>query len=149
MARHGHQPAEELQDLMSSVADYADTTQKAQSSYGNQAQGKSKMTARLTTKVSIIALLVSRYSFYETVLREASLRLHQPPLIHMFRQGFLMCWQYRSLFRTTMNGPLIRSRGKTPEDRQNRRISEPALRRLTKGRREAIRSDHCSWSRFF
>ena len=73
---------------MSSVADYADTTQKAQSSYGTQAQGKSKMTARLTTKVSIIALLVSRYSFYETVLREASLRLHQPPLIHMFRQGF-------------------------------------------------------------
>ena len=88
MARHGHQPAEELQDLMGSVTDYADTTQETQSSSGNPAQGESKMTARLTTLVSIVALLFSGYSFYETVLKEASLRLYQPPLIHMFRQGF-------------------------------------------------------------
>lgn len=88
MARNRHQPAEQLQDLMGSVTDYADTTQEAQSNSGKPAQGESKMTARLTTLVSIIALLFSGYSFYETVLKEASLRLYQPPLIHMFRQGF-------------------------------------------------------------
>ena len=88
MARHGHQPAEELQDLMGSVTDYADITQETQSSSWNPAQGEIKMTARLTTLVSIVALLFSGYSFYETVLKEASLRLYQPPLIHMFRQGF-------------------------------------------------------------
>ena len=88
MARHGHQPAEQLQDLMGSVTDYADTAGEVRSDIQNSAQGEGKMTARLTTLVSIIALVFSGYSFYETVLKEASLRLYQPPLIHMFRQGY-------------------------------------------------------------
>lgn len=46
------------------------------------------MTARLTTLVSILALVFSGFSFYETVLKQASLRIYQPPLIHMFRQGY-------------------------------------------------------------
>ncbi len=88
MVRYRQQPAEELQDLMTSVTDYADTTTEIQSQSKNAAPEESKMTARLTTLVSIIALLFSGYSFYETVLKQASLRLYQPPLIHMFRQGF-------------------------------------------------------------
>ncbi len=88
MARHRHQSAEQLQDLMGSVADYAETTDEARSNVKKSDQGEGKMTARLTTLVSIIALVFSGYSFYETVLKEASLRLYQPPLIHMFRQGF-------------------------------------------------------------
>ena len=46
------------------------------------------MTARLTTLVSIFALVFSGFSFYETVLKQASMRLYQPPLIHMFREGY-------------------------------------------------------------
>ncbi|MGI9426724.1 MAG: hypothetical protein ACR2PA_26345 [Hyphomicrobiaceae bacterium] len=46
------------------------------------------MSARLTTLVSMLALVFSGYSFYETVLKQASLRIYQPPLIHMFRQGY-------------------------------------------------------------
>ena len=46
------------------------------------------MGARLATLVSVLALVFSGYSFYETVLKQASLRIYQPPLIHMFRQGF-------------------------------------------------------------
>lgn len=88
MARHGQQPAEQLQDLMESVTEYADTAGEVRTDIQNSTQGESKMTARLTTLVSIIALVFSGYSFYETVLKEASLRLYQPPLIHMFRQGF-------------------------------------------------------------
>ena len=37
---------------------------------------------------SIIALVFSGYSFYETVLRQAELRIYQPPLIYMYRQDF-------------------------------------------------------------
>jgi len=37
---------------------------------------------------SIIALLFSGYSFYQTVLRQAELRIYQPPLIYMYRQDF-------------------------------------------------------------
>lgn len=86
MVRQRHQAAEHLQDLMGSVTEYADTTNEIQTTASTREE--SKMTARLTTLVSIIALLFSGYSFYETVLKQASLRLYQPPLIHMFRQGF-------------------------------------------------------------
>ena len=44
--------------------------------------------AGLATFASIIALAFSGFSFYETVLKQASLRVYQPPLIHMFREGF-------------------------------------------------------------
>ena len=30
----------------------------------------------------------SGYSFYETVLKQAELRVYQPPLIHMYREGY-------------------------------------------------------------
>ncbi len=42
----------------------------------------------LATIVSIVALAFSGFSFYETVLKQARLRVYQPPLIHMFREGY-------------------------------------------------------------
>lgn len=42
----------------------------------------------LATIVSVIALALSAYSFYETVLKQAKLRVYHPPLIHMFREGY-------------------------------------------------------------
>ena len=38
--------------------------------------------------VSIVALAFSGFSFYETVLKEASLRFYSPPLITMFREDY-------------------------------------------------------------
>jgi hypothetical protein len=38
--------------------------------------------------VSLIALLFSGYTFYETVLKQAELRVYTSPLIHMYRQDF-------------------------------------------------------------
>jgi hypothetical protein len=42
----------------------------------------------LATLVSIVALVFSGYSFYETVLKQAELRVYPPPLIYMYRQDF-------------------------------------------------------------
>lgn len=42
----------------------------------------------LATLVSIVALVFSSYSFYETVLKQAELRVYVPPLIYMYRQDF-------------------------------------------------------------
>lgn len=54
-----------------------------------QDQGKfSKFRPGLATIVSVIALAFSGFSFYETVLKQARLRVYQPPLIHMFREGY-------------------------------------------------------------
>jgi len=44
--------------------------------------------ATLAALVSIIALGFSGYSFYETVLKQASLRVYAPPIIHMYRESF-------------------------------------------------------------
>jgi len=37
---------------------------------------------------SIIALVFSVYSLYETVIKQADLRIYQPPLIYMYRENF-------------------------------------------------------------
>jgi hypothetical protein len=37
---------------------------------------------------SSVALLFSGYSFYETVLKQPELRVYQPPMIYMYREGF-------------------------------------------------------------
>ena len=37
---------------------------------------------------SLIALLFSGFSLYETVMRQAELRIYQPPLIYMYRESF-------------------------------------------------------------
>ncbi|MGI9406122.1 MAG: hypothetical protein ACR2O4_07110, partial [Hyphomicrobiaceae bacterium] len=42
----------------------------------------------LATLASIVALLFSGFSFYETVLKQAKLRFYNPPLIYMYRQGY-------------------------------------------------------------
>lgn len=90
--RSPHQPAEELQEFLGSVTEYAtqasDSNQQEQLAKSRKSTGESSMSARLTTLVSILALVFSSYSFYETVLKQASLRIYQPPLIHMFREGF-------------------------------------------------------------
>lgn len=44
--------------------------------------------AGVATLVSIVALALSGLSFYETVLKQAKLRLYKPPLIYLFRDGF-------------------------------------------------------------
>lgn len=37
---------------------------------------------------SVVALGFSGYSFYETVVKQPELRIYQPPMIYMYRQGF-------------------------------------------------------------
>ena len=141
---------ESLRDLLGSVTEYGQQT--AENSAVHQQRdsigetGEGRMTARLTTLVSILALVFSSFSFYETVLKQASLRIYQPPLIHMFRQGF----------RDVLAIPITISndgarRGTVlsfdlqvthPETKEVRQVSEPAFRRLTQGRRETVQSDY-------
>lgn len=93
MVGQGRQaPAEDLREFLGSVTDYATQTSEVEQSTAANAdhrdRGDGTMGARLTTLVSILALIFSGYSFYETVLKQASLRIYQPPLIHMFREGY-------------------------------------------------------------
>ncbi len=91
--RGRHQPAQDLREMLGSVTEYGTQTSEIQQTSGHDRHAdtssrETTMSARLTTLVSIVALVFSGYSFYETVLKQASLRIYQPPLIHMFREGF-------------------------------------------------------------
>jgi hypothetical protein len=44
--------------------------------------------AGVATLVSVVALAFSGYTFYETALKQAELRVYPPPLIYMYRQDF-------------------------------------------------------------
>jgi hypothetical protein len=44
--------------------------------------------AAVAILTSVVALLFSGYSFYETVVKQPELRIYQPPMIYMYRQGF-------------------------------------------------------------
>lgn len=81
-----------LGKLFESVTEFGARTTEQSARASNEATGRKLGLARLTpglaTIVSIIALLFSGYSFYETVLKQAELRVYQPPLIHMYREGY-------------------------------------------------------------
>lgn len=104
----GNNPAANLSKLLHGVIEYTDHAPKsndetttehpaAQNSNSNP-QKESTMSnpkktsllsgAAITTIVSLIALLFSGYSFYETVLKQPTIKLYAPPLIHMYRSGF-------------------------------------------------------------
>jgi hypothetical protein len=54
-------------------------------------EGKSifrRTRAGIALLTSLVALVFSGYSLYETVIRQAELRIYQPPLIYMYREGF-------------------------------------------------------------
>lgn len=91
MARTNRQDNQNLENLMGEVAEYG--TRNAD--YGGDEGRRRPLGSRIgglgagiATLVSIIALAFSGYSFYETVLKQASLRFYQPPLIYMYREGF-------------------------------------------------------------
>jgi hypothetical protein len=44
--------------------------------------------AGITLLSSLVALVFSAYSLYETVIKQADLRIYRPPLIYMYREGF-------------------------------------------------------------
>jgi len=44
--------------------------------------------AGLATLASVVALVFSGFSFYETVLKQAKLRFYHPPLIYLYRQDY-------------------------------------------------------------
>lgn len=107
----GHIPTEKLDDLLHSVMEWADhakidgepletseaTNQTNQQNSprdksGNNMQKKKPFFSNfgniVTTLVSAIALIFSGYSFYETVLKEAQLKIYAPALVHMYRKDF-------------------------------------------------------------
>ena len=93
MARTGRTINHDFENLMDDVAEYgtrtAETTGHHASGCGRGRRDTSGgFSAALATLVSIIALVFSGYSFYETVLKQASLRFYAPPLVTMYREGF-------------------------------------------------------------
>jgi hypothetical protein len=97
----GQQADRELRQLMGATiehgtrtaGDYAEgramaSTEAATGAGKGRGWHPGAVSAGLATLVSIVALLFSGYSFYETVLKQAELRFYQPPMIYMFRQDF-------------------------------------------------------------
>jgi len=84
----------DFQALMSDMNDYATTAAGDLDQSGRRkvpverGSRLSDVGAGLATLVSIVALVFSGYSFYETVLKQAELRVYAPPLIYMYRQDF-------------------------------------------------------------
>lgn len=81
-----------LEALMGEVSEYgtrnADYPGAAGRGEPSTASRIGAIGAGLATFVSIIALVFSAFSFYETVLKAASLRFYQPPLIYMYRESY-------------------------------------------------------------
>lgn len=75
---------------MGEVSEYGTRNAEIGSDRSRRAGGSrlSSLGAGLATIVSIVALVFSGFSFYETVLKQAELRFYQPPLIYMYRQDF-------------------------------------------------------------
>jgi hypothetical protein len=46
------------------------------------------LSGHLGSLISVVALALSGFNFYVTVLKQAELRFYQPPLIYMYRQDF-------------------------------------------------------------
>lgn len=98
----GQKPGGRLSNFLSSVIDYTDHASKSEIE-ATRAEHEDKMGetpmsqtrkssiltgAAITTLVSLIALLFSGYSFYETVLKQPTIKMYAPPLIHMYRKDF-------------------------------------------------------------
>jgi hypothetical protein len=93
MMESGRRANRDFEALMTSMNDYATTTTDDLQRAGRHAAGVRRsamfnLGSGLATLVSIVALLFSGYSFYETVLKQAALRVYVPPLIYMYRQDF-------------------------------------------------------------
>lgn len=92
MAGLGRQSSREFEALMSDMNDYATTAAEDLGRGSRQEASRWSpifdLGSGLATLASIIALVFSGYSFYETVLKQAELRVYVPPLIYMYRQDF-------------------------------------------------------------
>ena len=106
----GNQPTDRLNDLLHGVIDYTDhapqsdedpltpppngPTQQKDDEMSEQQKRPRFSGAAITTLVSLIALLFSGYSFYETVLKQPTIKLYAPPLIHLYRKEFRDIFAY-------------------------------------------------------
>lgn len=92
MARTGRSTNHDFEHLMGDVSDYGTRTAENDAGQGHRGRRRRDSSggfgAALATLVSIVALAFSGYSFYETVLKQASLRFYPPPLVTMYREGF-------------------------------------------------------------
>ena len=89
MSQRSRSAHRELEDFMGDVSEYG--TRQAEIPHAGREKPPSRWSgigAGLATLVSIIALVFSAFSFYETVLKQAQLRFYSPPLIYMYREGF-------------------------------------------------------------
>ncbi len=69
-------------------ADDLGQDQKGVRQVRNRGSRLGSLGAGLATLASVVALLFSGFSFYETVLKQAKLRFYEPPLIYMYRQDY-------------------------------------------------------------
>lgn len=95
MFRQSRSAHRDLETLMGDVAEYGsrsadDLTQVQQATSGGSHRKRrlGNIGAGLATLASVVALVFSGFSFYETVLKQAKLRFYEPPLIYMYREAF-------------------------------------------------------------
>jgi hypothetical protein len=94
MVRTSRSTNQHLETLMGDVSEYGARNAENITGLGDAGHDPPKSSrmagigAGLATLVSIIALLFSGFSFYETVLKQASLRFYQPPLMYLYRENF-------------------------------------------------------------
>ena len=88
----GRDAAHSLEEMLGAVREYGSEVQHSASNRnGGDEMGQKRggiSGSAIASLVSIIALAFSGFSFYETALKQASLRIYAPPLIHMFRQDY-------------------------------------------------------------
>jgi len=92
MVGPGRRASRDFEALMGNMNDYANTTTEDLAMGARYPERRRTplwdLGSGLATLVSIVALVFSGYSFYETVLKTAELRVYEPPLIYMYRQDF-------------------------------------------------------------
>jgi hypothetical protein len=93
MARAGRTANQDFEHLMGDVSEFGTPTTEANDEHGRRGRrerggSSGGFSAALATLVSVIALAFSGYSFYETVLKQASLRFYPPPLVTMYPEDF-------------------------------------------------------------
>ncbi|MEZ5774227.1 MAG: hypothetical protein R3D33_05855 [Hyphomicrobiaceae bacterium] len=92
MAQKGRGLNEGFEALMGDVAGQGTASAEAVGSDAELRQGRGSrlggIGAALAAMTSLVALAFSGYSFYETVLKRAELRVYSPPLVYMYRKDF-------------------------------------------------------------
>lgn len=77
-----------LIDFTAHAPKETETQPHGEQSMSQQPKSSTSSGGLITALVSAIALIFSGFSFYETVLKQAELKIYAPPLVNLYRKGY-------------------------------------------------------------